>query len=159
MGLTTLYIMVSNTESNPFQFTISMISNQFLNLKWNKPKKTKMHDKQLCWNQSELSKRKEINIWLKGKENKNSWETKANLACWQLMSDFDDREDDHDDDDIEYTIKKIIGKRKNGRTYEYQVVWSGCDEDTATWEPEDNLQNAKGMISNFERAQKKEFEG
>ena len=81
------------------------------------------------------------------------------------MSDFDDREDDHDDDDIEYTIKvrfiifnllfiyfqKIIGKRKNGRTYEYQVVWSGCDEDTATWEPEDNLQNAKGMISNFER--------
>ena len=81
------------------------------------------------------------------------------------MSDFDDREDDHDDDDIEYTIKvrfiifnllfiyfqKIIGKRKNGRTYEYQVVWSGCDEDTATWEPEDNLQNAKSMISNFER--------
>ena len=86
------------------------------------------------------------------------------------MSEFDDREDDHDDDDIEYTIKvsfinsdtlfihnlftffqKIIGKRKNGRTYEYQVVWSGCDEDTATWEPEDNLQNAKSMISNFER--------
>ena len=88
------------------------------------------------------------------------------------MSDFDDREEEHDEDedDIEYTIKvswlsrrsresdsiygfqKIIGKRKNGRTYEYQVVWSGCDEDTATWEPEDNLQNAKAMISNFERS-------
>ena len=85
------------------------------------------------------------------------------------MSDFDDREEEHDEDedDIEYTIKvknayplkhtifihfqKIIGKRKNGRTYEYQVVWSGCDEDTATWEPEDNLQNAKAMINNFER--------
>ena len=90
------------------------------------------------------------------------------------MSDFDDREEEHDEDedDIEYTIKvnfaslsrqsresdfiygfqKIIGKRKNGRTYEYQVIWSGCDEDTATWEPEDNLQNAKAMISNFERS-------
>ena len=51
-----------------------------------------------------------------------------------------------------YGFQKIIGKRKNGRTYEYQVVWSGCDEDTATWEPEDNLQNAKAMISNFERS-------
>ena len=89
------------------------------------------------------------------------------------MSEFDDREEEHDEDedDIEYTIKvkylgshfpcirlylcfqKIIGKRKNGRTYEYQVVWSGCDEDTATWEPEDNLQNAKAMISNFERSE------
>jgi len=89
----------------------------------------------------------------------NTWETKANLACAKLMSDFDDREEDEmDDDDVEYSIKKIIGKRKNGRTYEFQVVWSGCSEDTATWEPEDNLQNAKSMISNFERAQKKEFE-
>jgi len=96
----------------------------------------------------------------KGNNNKNSWETKANLACAKLMSEFDDREEEHDEDedDIEYTIKKIIGKRKNGRTYEYQVVWSGCDEDTATWEPEDNLQNAKAMISNFERTQKKELE-
>jgi hypothetical protein len=96
----------------------------------------------------------------KGNNNKNSWETKANLACAKLISDFDDREEEQyeDDDDIEYTIKKIIGKRKNGRIYEYQVVWSGCGEDTATWEPEDNLQNAKAMISNFDRAQKKELE-
>merc|ERR1711953_1633459 len=41
------FIMVSNTESNLSQFTTSKIFNQFLNLKWNKLKKTKMHDKQL----------------------------------------------------------------------------------------------------------------
>ena len=48
-------------------------------------------------------------------------------------------------------IQKIIGKRKNGRVYEYQVIWSGYDEDTATWEPEENLENCEDKIRKFEK--------
>ena len=41
-SLITSFIMESNTESNLSQFTISKIFNQFLILKWNKLKKTKV---------------------------------------------------------------------------------------------------------------------
>ena len=86
------------------------------------------------------------------------------------MNEFDDREDEeYDEDEIEYTVKvnihkmgiflafiiiaiqKIIGKRKNGRVYEYQVIWAGYDEDTATWEPEENLENCEDKIRKFEK--------
>ena len=89
------------------------------------------------------------------------------------MNEFDDRdEDDESDYEEEYRVKvryhkffcvfvvnsnftmkfkKITEKRKNGRVYEYKVIWAGCDEDTATWEPADNLANAESMITAFER--------
>ena len=88
------------------------------------------------------------------------------------MNEFDDRDEDEESDyEEEYRVKvryhtflcfcvnsnftiknkKITEKRKNGRVYEYKVIWAGCDEDTATWEPADNLANAESMITAFER--------
>ena len=35
--------------------------------------------------------------------------------------------------------------------YEYKVVWTGHDEETATWEPEANLSNAMDKVDLFLR--------
>lgn len=95
--------------------------------------------------------------WEKGTK---SWEDRRNLACVKLMNEFDDREDEMDDfdEDVEYVVQKIIGKRKNGRVYEYQVVWGGYDESTATWEPEDNLKGCNDKIRKFVNDQQKQEE-
>merc|ERR1711970_691717 len=89
-----------------------------------------------------------------------AWEDRRNLACVKLMNEFDDREDEMDDfdEDVEYVVQKIIGKRKNGRVYEYQVVWGGYDESTATWEPEDNLKGCNDKIRKFVNDQQKQEE-
>ena len=51
-----------------------------------------------------------------------------------------------------------IHKRKNGRNYEYLVVWSGHDEETATWETADNLENAQDRIKEYETSVEKKTE-
>lgn len=92
-------------------------------------------------------------------ENKNntpSWETADNLICVPIIREFDDREEE-DEDEI-YEVAKIIGKRKNGRHYEYQVVWKGSDEETATWESEANLADCKDKLRAFEKKEERDVQ-
>lgn len=39
-----------------------------------------------------------------------------------------------------------------GRTYEYQVLWKGQEEDNATWEPVDNLESCRDKIRSYEKS-------
>lgn len=50
----------------------------------------------------------------------------------------------------EYEVEKVLDMqiKKNG-TVLYQVKWVGYDVSQSTWEPEENLENAKELIINF----------
>lgn len=52
----------------------------------------------------------------------------------------------------EYEVEKIldIQKKKNGSVI-YKVKWVGYDICDSTWEPEENLENAKELIQNYTR--------
>ena len=52
--------------------------------------------------------------------------------------------------EIEYEIEKIIGKRIIKGEIEYKVKWLGYDESQSTWEPMENLINAKEAIKEYE---------
>ena len=53
----------------------------------------------------------------------------------------------------EFEVESILDKRirKKGRkeTTEYLVLWKGYPQHDATWEPEGNLQNARGKVEDF----------
>lgn len=52
----------------------------------------------------------------------------------------------------EYEVEKVLDmqKKKNG-TVMYKVKWFGYDISESTWEPEENLENAKELIRNYIR--------
>lgn len=55
------------------------------------------------------------------------------------------------DDHNEYEIDEIIKKRtRNGKT-EYLVKWRGYHMEDSTWEPTENLSNAKELVKEFNR--------
>lgn len=58
-----------------------------------------------------------------------------------------------DDDEKEWEVDSIIGKREIDGHVQYRVRWSGFSENDATWEPLENLDNAAGHIDAFERQQ------
>lgn len=57
-----------------------------------------------------------------------------------------------DSDDSEYyEIEAIRHKKKVGAKWMYHVKWEGYPEDQNTWEPIDNLENCRSILSDFER--------
>lgn len=60
-------------------------------------------------------------------------------------------EDEPSDNAREFNVERIIGKRVHDGRTEYQVMWTGYDEDEATWEPVDHVQGgAQEAIDEFE---------
>eukprot|EP00088_Acartia_fossae_P003203 TRINITY_DN11327_c0_g1_i1.p1 TRINITY_DN11327_c0_g1~~TRINITY_DN11327_c0_g1_i1.p1 ORF type:complete len:100 (+),score=43.31 TRINITY_DN11327_c0_g1_i1:83-382(+) len=55
--------------------------------------------------------------------------------------------------DEEYEVEKVLDKRvKKGNQVEYLVKWRNYDDpDDNTWEPADNLKEAKDAIDRFEK--------
>lgn len=55
--------------------------------------------------------------------------------------------------DEEYEVEKVLDKRvKKGNQVEYLVKWKNYDDpDDNTWEPADNLKEAKTAIDKFEK--------
>ena len=55
--------------------------------------------------------------------------------------------------DEEYEVEKVLDKRqKKGGQVEYLVKWKNYDDpDDNTWEPADNLKEAKNVIDKFEK--------
>ncbi len=48
----------------------------------------------------------------------------------------------------EYEVQKILGKKRAKGKYHYLVKWVGFDE--TTWEPAGNLKNTRDLIKNYE---------
>ena len=55
--------------------------------------------------------------------------------------------------DEEYEVEKVLDKRvKKGNQVEYLVKWRNYDDpDDNTWEPADNLKEAKDAIDRYEK--------
>ena len=58
--------------------------------------------------------------------------------------------------DEEYEVEKVLDKRVQvGNQVEYLVKWKGYDDpDDNTWEPADNLREAKVAIDMFEKVRR-----
>uniref|UniRef100_A0A0G4ICZ2 Chromo domain-containing protein n=1 Tax=Chromera velia CCMP2878 TaxID=1169474 RepID=A0A0G4ICZ2_9ALVE len=52
-------------------------------------------------------------------------------------------------EEAEWEVDRVVDMRGKGRTLEYRVVWKGYSETEATWEPPENLKNAKDAIKAF----------
>ena len=52
---------------------------------------------------------------------------------------------------MEYEVEKVLQKRQRKGKSEYFVKWKDYDE--TTWEPPENLENAKSLIDKFEQEQ------
>ena len=50
----------------------------------------------------------------------------------------------------EYEVDRVIAKRAHGNRFEFLVLWKGFAPHEATWEPAENLSNAKAKIDEFE---------
>ena len=56
----------------------------------------------------------------------------------------------------EYTVKKIIGKNKEGRKIYYLVWWDKCLKKDATWEPRSELiKDVPQLVREYERTNSK----
>ena len=54
--------------------------------------------------------------------------------------------------DEEYEVEKVLDKRVKKGQVEYLVKWKNYDDpDDNTWEPADNLKEAKPTIDKFEK--------
>ena len=54
----------------------------------------------------------------------------------------------------EYEVDKIIGKRKRRNQTQYLVQWKGYRKEENSWEPLDNLKNARAKIKEYEQRSK-----
>jgi len=52
-------------------------------------------------------------------------------------------------EEAEWEVDRVVDMRGKGRTLDYHVVWKGYSETEATWEPPENLKNAKDAIKAF----------
>ena len=51
-----------------------------------------------------------------------------------------------------YGVEAIIGSRRKGGVFEYQILWKGYDEsNNKSWEPLKNVVNAYGSIKEYEK--------
>jgi hypothetical protein len=65
------------------------------------------------------------------------------------MLDSDEEEDEKEEDE-DYEVERILEKKGTGKRLRYLVKWIGWPEEDNTWEPVENLTNAKDLISAFE---------
>lgn len=56
---------------------------------------------------------------------------------------------ENDNEENEFEIEKVIGKRIRNGTIQYRVKWKGYDVADSTWEPIDNF-NSTECIQDFE---------
>jgi len=72
--------------------------------------------------------------------------------------DSDDEEDEEEEEEEEeeddYEVERILEKKGTGKRLRYLVKWIGWPEEDNTWEPVDNLTNAKDLITAFEETLK-----
>ena len=55
------------------------------------------------------------------------------------------------DDDIEYEVEEITGKKISKKGIFYKVKWKGYSSAESTWEPKENLTNVEELIEEFEK--------
>ncbi|KAJ1584617.1 hypothetical protein NDA11_003564 [Ustilago hordei] len=53
------------------------------------------------------------------------------------------------DEDLDFEVEALIDKRSHNGTTEYKVLWRGYSEETASWEPVENL-NCPDLIQEYE---------
>jgi hypothetical protein len=51
----------------------------------------------------------------------------------------------------EWEVERIIDKRREGRGFQYKVIWKYWPRKSATWEPSSNLTNCDEKIEEFEK--------
>ncbi|CAD6185741.1 unnamed protein product [Caenorhabditis auriculariae] len=71
-----------------------------------------------------------------------------------LKIENEDQEEVHSDDgDNEFTVERVISKRKNAQgKFEYLLKWENFSLEEATWEPEENI-GCSDLIAIFEKDQ------
>ena len=55
------------------------------------------------------------------------------------------------DEDIEYEVEEITGKKISKKGIFYKVKWKGYSSSESTWEPKENLTNVEELIEEFEK--------
>jgi len=73
-------------------------------------------------------------------------------ALWTESENSHSGSDD-EGDESEYEVEEIINKKIKKNTVYYLVKWKGFGLDDATWEPEENLDNAPQKIVEFNQKQ------
>ncbi|EJF55528.1 chromo domain-like protein, partial [Dichomitus squalens LYAD-421 SS1] len=51
----------------------------------------------------------------------------------------------------QWEVEAIVGRKKHGRTYRYQVKWKGYPPSENSWEPESNLKNAAELLDTYKK--------
>ena len=51
-----------------------------------------------------------------------------------------------------YNIEKILDRRRVNGKFEYRIKWEGYPMNQCTWEPLKNLENAKSLIEEYDKA-------
>ena len=51
----------------------------------------------------------------------------------------------------EYDVEKILDSRIYQRKLQYEVKWEGWDEGHISWEPAENVENAKELVEEFHK--------
>ena len=49
----------------------------------------------------------------------------------------------------EYDVEKILDSQIYRRKLQYKVKWEGWDEGHISWEPAENVENAKELVAEF----------
>ena len=71
------------------------------------------------------------------------------IGIHAVDSDDEDEEEGEEEED-DYEVERILEKKGTGKRLRYLVKWIGWPEEDNTWEPVDNLTNAKDLITAFE---------
>ena len=98
--------------------------------------------------------------WKNFPSSEDSWEPKSSIPAF-ILDFYEDSlnlgkslpsdPEPESNPEVEYEIEKVLKKRLRKGKPEYFVKWKGYDE--TTWEPLENLKNAKSLIDKFEQEQ------
>lgn len=58
------------------------------------------------------------------------------------------------DDPEEWEVEEVTDSRRIKGVLHYLVKWEGWPSEYSTWEPEEHLENAKGRVNKFLKAQR-----
>ena len=102
--------------------------------------------------------------WENFPSSQNTWEPRSSIPKFILeFYETDPKnlgkpapsEEEEESFEEEYEVEKVIKKRMRKGKPEYFVKWKNYDE--TTWEPLDNLMNAKNLIDKFDEEQEQVF--